>query len=230
VNRVVSLWKEKSSSGVFDGQKNMGESLADPHSYENLFPGFSKSLKAEQFLRQLSRLPIPANARAPTNAQRNILEEMAEAEKSGALMFREDGSAVLGSGMDSRGRSSAVPTSANSPLDAFVKQHAAEMHTNKEHRPALESIVNGAHQWPSTTSGPDTTTHEVKRATSPKMHKRSISPPAERNSTPPTYEGATADRSGSSHEQGILPKASPTPVLSHSFPSLVSFSISLKTA
>lgn len=61
----------------------MGESLADPQNYENLFSGYADSLKAEQFLRQLSRLPIPANARAPTNAQRNILEEMVEAEKSG---------------------------------------------------------------------------------------------------------------------------------------------------
>ncbi|VDK41713.1 unnamed protein product [Anisakis simplex] len=104
VNRVISLWKEKSSNGLLLGQKNVGESLADPQTYENLFPGFAESLKAEQFLKQLSQLPIPASAQAPTNAQRNILEEMAEAEKSGriliwsircALRFDENGMALL---------------------------------------------------------------------------------------------------------------------------------------
>ncbi|VDN51818.1 unnamed protein product [Dracunculus medinensis] len=77
VDRVVSLWKEKGNQGI-NGQKNIGEGLANPSRYSNLFSGFNELLKAEQFLKQLSKLPIPAKTRAPTNAERNFLEEMAK--------------------------------------------------------------------------------------------------------------------------------------------------------
>uniref|UniRef100_A0A915Q571 Beta'-coat protein n=1 Tax=Setaria digitata TaxID=48799 RepID=A0A915Q571_9BILA len=95
VNSVVSLWKAKISRKIFDRQKNIGESLAEPSKYPNLFPDFSESLKAERFLRELTKLPIKASARPPTNAQRNVLEEMVQAEKSGALIFHEDGTVEL---------------------------------------------------------------------------------------------------------------------------------------
>lgn len=63
--------------------QNIGESLAEPSKYPNLFSDFSETLKAERFLKELAKLQIKASAHPPTNAQRNILEEMAEAEKSG---------------------------------------------------------------------------------------------------------------------------------------------------
>ncbi|VDN24008.1 unnamed protein product [Gongylonema pulchrum] len=85
VDRVVSLWKDKITCKLSDGQKNVGQSLAEPSKYPNLFSDFTESLKAEQFLKQLAKLPIRAAARPPTNAQRNIFEEMAEAKKSGKL-------------------------------------------------------------------------------------------------------------------------------------------------
>uniref|UniRef100_A0A1I7X7Q8 Mediator of RNA polymerase II transcription subunit 6 n=1 Tax=Heterorhabditis bacteriophora TaxID=37862 RepID=A0A1I7X7Q8_HETBA len=56
----------------------MGEALADPIRYENLFPGYATSLKAESYLRELSRLSVPASA-----------------VQSGAVIFAEDGSVVL---------------------------------------------------------------------------------------------------------------------------------------
>ncbi|EFO23897.1 hypothetical protein LOAG_04590 [Loa loa] len=95
VDRVVSLWKEKFSRKILNGQKNIGESLAEPSKYPNLFSDFSETLKAERFLKELVKLPIKASAHPPPNAQRNILEEMAEAEKSGALIFHENGAAEL---------------------------------------------------------------------------------------------------------------------------------------
>ncbi len=61
----------------------MGDALADPVRYENLFPGLAESLKAEQFLRQLAALPIPAAANPPSNAQRNLIDEMHAAVESG---------------------------------------------------------------------------------------------------------------------------------------------------
>ncbi|KAM3726373.1 putative coatomer subunit beta' [Dirofilaria immitis] len=95
IDRIVLLWKEKISRKILDGQKNIGESLADPSKYPNLFSDFNESLKAERFLKELMKLPVKASAYPLTSAQRNILEEMAEAEKSGALIFHEDGTAEL---------------------------------------------------------------------------------------------------------------------------------------
>lgn len=48
VSQVVQLWKESF------GKQNekAAQALADPASYENLFPGFKNSLKAEQYLKQ----------------------------------------------------------------------------------------------------------------------------------------------------------------------------------
>lgn len=63
--------------------QNVGESLAEPSKYPNLFPDFNDSLKAERYLKELAKLPISASARPPTNVQRDILEELAEAERSG---------------------------------------------------------------------------------------------------------------------------------------------------
>jgi len=96
VPAVVSRWKAKAAeslSGV--GQRNIAESLADPVKYENLFPGFAESLKAESYLQELSKVPIPASRRQPSLAERNLLAEMKAAEANGDLTFDEEGNAVL---------------------------------------------------------------------------------------------------------------------------------------
>ena len=55
VARVVDLWKESV------GEK-IAQSLASPVQYDNLFPGFQDSLKAEQFLEKQTSRPMPAAA------------------------------------------------------------------------------------------------------------------------------------------------------------------------
>ena len=47
--------------------------------YENLFPGFNDSLRAESYLRAVGQLAIPANAKAPPVGQRNVNEEIEKA-------------------------------------------------------------------------------------------------------------------------------------------------------
>ncbi|KAF8375128.1 copb-2 [Pristionchus pacificus] len=95
VPRVLALWKEHTARLAGPNQRNVGESLADPTKYENLFPGWADSLKAESFSRELASLHVPAAKRAPTIGEINLMEMMKQAEASGALSFREDGSAVL---------------------------------------------------------------------------------------------------------------------------------------
>ena len=65
--------------------QNVGESLAEPQRYENLFPGYGESLKAEQFLKQLVKMPVMASERGTTNERRNLFEEMKQAEESGSF-------------------------------------------------------------------------------------------------------------------------------------------------
>ncbi|CAD5226880.1 unnamed protein product [Bursaphelenchus xylophilus] len=96
VPRVVALWKEKASqhySGI--GKKNIGESLADPVKYENLFPNYSEAVKAEKYLSELSKIPVPASKRVIPNAERNVIEEMRQAEAKGDFHYSEDGSSSL---------------------------------------------------------------------------------------------------------------------------------------
>ncbi|GMT25503.1 hypothetical protein PFISCL1PPCAC_16800 [Pristionchus fissidentatus] len=95
VPRVLGLWKEHTTRLAGANQRNVGESLADPTKYENLFPGWTEGVKAESFSRELSTLHVPASVRAPTIGDRNLMEEMTQAMEGGALSFREDGVAVL---------------------------------------------------------------------------------------------------------------------------------------
>lgn len=52
------MWKDR----VAQNNQKAADSLADPTKYENLFPGLKENYKAEQYLQQLSRRPIPAAA------------------------------------------------------------------------------------------------------------------------------------------------------------------------
>lgn len=64
---IVKLWKEK----LCAVSEKAGQSLADPEQYENLFPGYSEGLKVEQFLREESKVKVPASA-FPTVQVRKI--------------------------------------------------------------------------------------------------------------------------------------------------------------
>uniref|UniRef100_A0AC34GFA3 Coatomer WD associated region domain-containing protein n=1 Tax=Panagrolaimus sp. ES5 TaxID=591445 RepID=A0AC34GFA3_9BILA len=74
---VVSQWREKASRSLAGvSQKNIGESLADPIKYENLFPGFDESTRGDSYLQQLLKIPVPASQRQPTITERNLIAEM----------------------------------------------------------------------------------------------------------------------------------------------------------
>uniref|UniRef100_A0A914RWT3 Coatomer WD associated region domain-containing protein n=1 Tax=Parascaris equorum TaxID=6256 RepID=A0A914RWT3_PAREQ len=57
--------------------QNVGESLADPQNYENLFSGYTDSLKAEQFLRQLSLERMHLSDAPPSKEQKSALGAIA---------------------------------------------------------------------------------------------------------------------------------------------------------
>ncbi|XP_045621907.2 coatomer subunit beta' isoform X3 [Procambarus clarkii] len=81
MSRVVGLWKAAA------GEK-IGQSLADPAQYDNLFPGLKDVVKTQRFLEKQSR-PIPAASAAsvPGNHERNPLEEMRAAEAAGTFVY-----------------------------------------------------------------------------------------------------------------------------------------------
>ncbi|XP_042864924.1 coatomer subunit beta'-like isoform X2 [Penaeus japonicus] len=81
MSRVVGLWKTAA------GEK-IGQSLADPAQYDNLFPGLKDAVKSQQYIQQQTK-PIPAASAAsvPGNHERNVIEEMRAAEASGAFVY-----------------------------------------------------------------------------------------------------------------------------------------------
>ncbi|VDO70375.1 unnamed protein product, partial [Heligmosomoides polygyrus] len=93
--RVMGLWKDKADRLQKNTTRKIAESLADPVRYENLFPEYSSSLRAESYLRELAKLAVPASVRAPTNQCRNVMEELETALSTGAVTFDEAGQAHL---------------------------------------------------------------------------------------------------------------------------------------
>ncbi|XP_070207580.1 coatomer subunit beta'-like isoform X1 [Littorina saxatilis] len=85
VSRVVSLWKQNLASV----NKKAADSLADPTEYENLFPGLKDTFKAEQFAASKDKglLPAAALPSATPNWERNLVEEMHQAEEGGDFIY-----------------------------------------------------------------------------------------------------------------------------------------------
>ncbi|XP_064089389.1 coatomer subunit beta'-like isoform X3 [Macrobrachium nipponense] len=81
MSRVVGLWKEAA------GEK-IGQSLADPAQYDNLFPGYKDAVKTQHYLEKEAK-PIPAASAAsvPGNHERNPIEEMRAAEAAGTFVY-----------------------------------------------------------------------------------------------------------------------------------------------
>lgn len=84
VSRVIKLWKENVTSKT--RSEKSAQALADPSEYENLFPNFDDSLKAEKFLeekRNKSGFERAVNfPNVSYNHERNPIEEM-KAEMNG---------------------------------------------------------------------------------------------------------------------------------------------------
>ncbi|CAG5125898.1 unnamed protein product [Candidula unifasciata] len=86
-SRVVTEWK--SYTATFS--KKLSSAIADPTEYQNLFHGHQEALRTEQFLKQqrLNALPAAAYSVTATSSERNTVQEMLQAEKSGTYVYKE---------------------------------------------------------------------------------------------------------------------------------------------
>lgn len=78
---VLKLWRDSMSTGT---NKKIGQSLADPMQYENLFPELQESLELERFQNEIgyanstNMAALPANVNL-CNTERDLAKEMEEA-------------------------------------------------------------------------------------------------------------------------------------------------------
>uniref|UniRef100_A0A0N5AKD2 Coatomer subunit beta' n=1 Tax=Syphacia muris TaxID=451379 RepID=A0A0N5AKD2_9BILA len=118
IDRVISLWKEETTRGL-----NVGDCLADPSRYENLFPGYTDGLKAEKFLKELVKIPISASKHVDCNDKRNLMDEMREAEASGDLNISSSRPDIVGE----RARPDVVPTLGSPDVVSRVERSQPEV-------------------------------------------------------------------------------------------------------
>jgi coatomer subunit beta' len=87
VSYVLSLWRTE----LGKINEKAGQSLADPEKYENLFPGFSESLKTQKYLEKERELMAASLASSvPLNIERNALEEMKAMEAQGNFQYSKE--------------------------------------------------------------------------------------------------------------------------------------------
>ncbi|VEN34658.1 unnamed protein product [Callosobruchus maculatus] len=81
ISEIVELWRAELSKV----NEKAGQSLADPKSYENLFPGLAEAVQAQKFYEQHNRgLEPAAKATSVTpNHERNLVAEMQAILKGG---------------------------------------------------------------------------------------------------------------------------------------------------
>jgi len=83
VPRILKLWRVAAGP-------NIGPMLADPRTYDNLFPGIQDTLKAEKFRDTLPKdQPAALFPTLPTNVERDIMAEMREAEEAGTFSVED---------------------------------------------------------------------------------------------------------------------------------------------
>merc|ERR1719494_1383279 len=83
VSRIVQMWKED----LGKTNKKAADSLADPTQYANLFPDLQEVIKAEEFLKldRLDLRPAAEYQSLVSNLDRNALDEVRQAQETGAL-------------------------------------------------------------------------------------------------------------------------------------------------
>jgi len=83
VSRIVQMWKED----LGKTNKKAADSLADPTQYANLFPDLQEAIKAEEFLKldRLDLRPAAEYQSLVSNLDRNALDEVRQAQETGAL-------------------------------------------------------------------------------------------------------------------------------------------------
>ena len=84
INRVVELWREKLKQ---INMERVGQSLANPIDYENLFPGLLDMCKTEEFLKQEQLISQPARNYPTIPKQRTPIVEMNKAENQGHFSY-----------------------------------------------------------------------------------------------------------------------------------------------
>jgi len=93
--RIVSLWKDSLNKI----SEKAAQSLADPINYENLFPLYQDSLKAQQYMdsQRTQRIPAASYPNHTPAQERDPIEEMKKAEESGRFHYVAP---VIGDGRD----------------------------------------------------------------------------------------------------------------------------------
>ncbi|GBL78720.1 Coatomer subunit beta' [Araneus ventricosus] len=87
VSRIVKLWKEN----LKKVNEKASLALADPEEYENLFPGLSSAIKAEQFMKQNQiRQPAASYSHVISNFEKDPIKDMVEAEANGKFIYVPD--------------------------------------------------------------------------------------------------------------------------------------------
>ena len=82
ISKVVGLWRDE----LAKKNPKAAQSLADPTDYENLFPERLSALKAEKYLKKERTTLRPAgDYPVVVSTERNIIDEMEEAEKKGII-------------------------------------------------------------------------------------------------------------------------------------------------
>lgn len=120
ITYVLELWRAE----LEKVNKKVGQSLADPEKYDNLFPGFHDALKTQQYLQKdKDLLPAQAAVEVPLNSTRNAMEEMKLAEARGEFEFDVSRQAATSAIEDSNGPNPFI-TGGTSQLIAHVKEEA----------------------------------------------------------------------------------------------------------
>ncbi|XP_074042717.1 coatomer subunit beta' [Leptinotarsa decemlineata] len=87
ISEIVELWKVKLTSI----NEKAGQSLADPKSYENLFPGLQEAIETQKYLEQQDRGLFPASVSTTIvpNHERNLVAEARAQMKGGAAVSQQ---------------------------------------------------------------------------------------------------------------------------------------------
>jgi coatomer subunit beta' len=131
ISEIVTLWKKDLSTK----SKTAAESLADPESYNNLFPDLEWALKAETLRNQMNSKAIPSSAFAEYEGC-----TMADLIAQVKDMSVSDNGHPIGNGVQVEGTMMDAPPVSDSPVEDPVEEEEAEpeMLQEPEPEPAFE--------------------------------------------------------------------------------------------
>jgi len=115
----LALWKEQ----LAKVSEKAAQSLADPIQYENLFPEYLDSVKAEQYFAPQRKTLLPANqfSKVPGIQERNIVEEMKAAETQGKFHYIAESLNIKGVDAEEKEKPS-MPPQRNETILPFTQK------------------------------------------------------------------------------------------------------------